>query len=103
MGTWLVVHRCGPGNHLLHNLTSLGGANSTSNGTFRVTYQGPALPAGTVKEGTLCTVHPRLGLRNGTGVAGGLTYLVTNSSNILTANLTVHGGATESIVSGCRR
>ena len=37
-------------------------------------------------------------LSHGSGQAGGLTYLITNSTRILTVNHTIHGGATEAVV-----
>jgi hypothetical protein len=82
------------GNHLYSNMTSMGSATS------RVWYKGAVTPVDAVQPGALVTLHPRLGIANGTGVAAGLTYLVTNCSSVVTTDLTVHGGATESIVEG---
>jgi hypothetical protein len=82
------------GNHIFTNLTSArepGGADT-------VRYTGKASPAEAVTPGTLATLHPRLGISNGTGKPAGLTYLITNSSRVDTANVTLHGGATEAVV-----
>ena len=58
-----------------------------------------------MQPGDLATVHYRLGLANPstlepvkTGERGGLTYLVVNSSHVLTVDYTLHGGGTEAIV-----
>lgn len=83
------------GNHLVQNVSTDRGTGITTIG-----YSGQVRPAGTVTAGTLVTMHPRLGISHGTGVAGGLTYMVTNSTRVSTINVTLHGGATESVVEG---
>ena len=91
------------GNHLVCNTTR---AHDRPNpDIFRVTFRGAIAPAGSVQPGTLATVHYRLGLADPTtlqpvrtGQAGGLTYLITNSSRVTTLNHTLHGGGTEAIV-----
>lgn len=65
-----------------------------------IEYWGKVSPEGAVSKGTLVTMHPRLGISQGTGVAGGLTYMITNSSRVSTVNVSVYGGATEAIVEG---
>lgn len=82
------------GNHIFTNLTSA----SAPGGADTVRYTGKVAPAGIVTAGTLATLHPRLGISNGTGRPAGLTYLITNSTRVHTANVTLHGGATEAVV-----
>lgn len=87
------------GNHLFNNISKTSSAGTTT--TYRLGYSGCVSPVGVVQPGAaLATLHPRLGLANGTGVAGGLTYLVTNASRVHTINVTLHGGATEAVVEG---
>lgn len=95
--TRMIAH----GNHLVNNSTRIGEDVST----FRIHFTGPLKPDGTVQAGALATVHFRLGLADPTtlkplvtGSPGGLTYLITNSSNVSTLNHTLHGGGTEAIV-----
>ncbi len=97
--TRMVAH----GNHLVCNTTRFGSHQNA--GVFRVTFRGPIVPTGSVQPGVLATVHYRLGLADPTtlqpvktGEAGGLTFLITNSSRITTLNHTLHGGGTEAIV-----
>lgn len=82
------------GNHLF------AGLSKNPDGTSSVSYTGRVAPVGAVQTGALITVHPRLGIAHGTGVPAGLTYMITNSTRILTQDLVVHGGATESVVEG---
>ena len=82
------------GNHLVVNVTRA----VPSGAVWRIDYAGAVSPPGAVAAGSLATLHPRLGLANGTGVDGGLTYLITNSTRVTTERLTLHGGATESVV-----
>jgi hypothetical protein len=112
------------GNHIFTNMTRLGsGASSSSGGVdistirvggvgdsvsshtgstveYKVAYTGKVVPAGAVQDGSLATLHPRLGIANGTGIAGGLTYLITNSTRVASIGVVVHGGATEAVVEG---
>jgi hypothetical protein len=92
--TRMIAH----GNHLVKNCTCVGDI-------CRITFTGAISPAGSVQPGDLATVHYRLGLANPstlepvkTGERGGLTYLVVNSSHVLTVDYTLHGGGTEAIV-----
>lgn len=85
------------GNHLFNELEK---RNAEGAASYNVNYKGSVSPPGIVQAGALFTMHPRLGVANGTGVAAGLTYMITNSSNIRTEDLTIHGGATESVVEG---
>jgi hypothetical protein len=81
------------GNHLFQNMSTKVGQTS-----YRIWYSGSAGSA--VEAGAFATLHPRLGIANGTGIGAGLTYLITNCSSVTTTDLTVYGGATESIVEG---
>eukprot|EP01079_Euglenida_sp_SAG-EU17-18_P004444 gene4442-807_t len=89
------------GNQMFVNATRLPGHPA-----HRLAFTGASV-LGAVTPGTLVTVHFRLGLTDPSDpiptpirTPGGLTYLITNSSSVTTRGVTLHGGATESVVEG---
>jgi hypothetical protein len=101
--TRMIAH----GNHLFVNATAAAAVPDSSDdpSVFRVGFTGAAIAPGLVPPGSLATVHYRLGLADpasrqpvATGTAGGLTYLITNSSAVKTVNHSLHGGGTEALV-----
>eukprot|EP00041_Stephanoeca_diplocostata_P021258 m.490641 g.490641 ORF g.490641 m.490641 type:complete len:421 (-) comp21781_c0_seq5:936-2198(-) len=99
------------GNHIVANISRVttatqvsendGQSQESAGNIFRIDFDmTPLLKHLDSYKGTYVTVHPRLGLSSGTGNPGGLTYLITNSSNVTTQDLNIYGGATEAIVEG---